>query len=325
MTNNNGHAGTVFILSDELSWTELGTVTSDGNGFVETTTAAQEPDQERAPASLEDRIDRAIAGLCPCGADPSPEHSPYCSYDCVPNIGGVDTDAADAGVPYATPMRWQPDLVSAADDRDMIVRQPRRSVGGGFWAQTFQLAGADRLHLRLDDGYRFVGTDLDLADPGTLPERTEQTWAKLRRELTDRRQTDSSSRPYLCADPQSCPVCRYHSWAPHAEPTPYRDWQGWVRAYQFMARRQEISISPFRGGPPASAGRAVDLDVRSSMSRILQRLGLMSADRSGTQRADAEQVLRQRRETLERVRNRGTGPRAQPRAPRRIDPGRAGR
>lgn len=38
----------------------------------------------RRPPAVEDLIDRAIASLCPCGAEPSDEFFPYCSWDCKP-------------------------------------------------------------------------------------------------------------------------------------------------------------------------------------------------------------------------------------------------
>lgn len=39
-----------------------------------------------------EQIDRALAALCPCGAEPSEEYTPYCSYDCKPTHRGRDTE-----------------------------------------------------------------------------------------------------------------------------------------------------------------------------------------------------------------------------------------
>lgn len=136
---------------------------------------------------LLDQIDRVIANLCPCGAEPR-DGSAYCSYDCEPNHVSVHTDERETGE-YATPMRWRPDLVSAADDSDRIPLGPpwRR---GRFNAQTFEYPDNDRLHLRLDDGHRFVGVDVDgfhVAN-GDI----KAAWERLERELGNSRHVEAN-------------------------------------------------------------------------------------------------------------------------------------
>lgn len=56
---------------------------------------------------LLDRIDRAVDGLCPCGADPRP-NSAYCSPDCEPTHRGEHTTSDIDG----TAMRWRPALAA---------------------------------------------------------------------------------------------------------------------------------------------------------------------------------------------------------------------
>ncbi|GIM88879.1 hypothetical protein [Paractinoplanes toevensis] len=119
-------------------------------------------------------LDRAIAGSCPCGAEPRPD-SPYCSYDCEPNWRGDDT-ISDVD---RTPMRWRPDLVTEAENLPLLDSYRR----GQHHAQVFDRPGTDRIHLRLDDGHRFVGCDIQAGDN----EGQEAAWARLERELGNRR------------------------------------------------------------------------------------------------------------------------------------------
>lgn len=144
--------------------------------------------------SILDRIDNTIAGgLCPCGATPRPG-SPYCGPDCEPTHISRDTDTRQSGH-YATPMRWRPDLVTAADDTDLIpIGSERIGYTGPHRSQIFERASDHTAwHLRLDDGHRFVGCDLtDMGarqDPITVEQvaRIHDTWQRLERELGNTR------------------------------------------------------------------------------------------------------------------------------------------
>lgn len=139
--------------------------------------------------SLLDRLDAAIDGKYPCGADPR-DGSAYCSYDCVPNHRGPDTDAPNSGV--RTPMRWRPDLVTAAPDEGLL---PNPVVGrrGPYRAQFFVRADRDAVHLRLDDGHRFVGCDVELydsADVAVADDQITAMWTRLERELANARHAE---------------------------------------------------------------------------------------------------------------------------------------
>lgn len=130
-------------------------------------------------------IDRAIRSLCPCGADPR-DGSAYCSYDCEPNHVSIHTDQRETGE-YATPMRWRPDMVAEADDTalTLIAEFPIRRLN----AQIFERVDSDALHLRLDDGHRYVGLDLvaeqagDPQVPAGLRRELDPIWVRLEREL----------------------------------------------------------------------------------------------------------------------------------------------
>jgi hypothetical protein len=137
-----------------------------------------------------DRIDNTLDGLCPCGAEPR-EGSAYCSYDCEPNIRGEHTDLSPAGA-HATPMRWRPDLVTAADDGSLTFISASRQ--GQFTASMYHRAGYDGFHLRLDDGHRFVGTDFcpEVEDAEADPRLFARVWERLERELTDPRHAVAS-------------------------------------------------------------------------------------------------------------------------------------
>jgi hypothetical protein len=140
------------------------------------------------------RIDNAIAGdVCPCGAQPR-DGSPYCSYDCEPTHAGAHTTSDRDG----TQMRWRPDLVIAADDHDLLDLGTCTFYEGRYNARLYQRGIPPEgepvtWHLRLDDGNRFVG--LDLPDVGDIlntehGQRVADAWARLERELGDRRHTE---------------------------------------------------------------------------------------------------------------------------------------
>lgn len=145
-------------------------------------------------AELLDRIDRATDGLCPCGAPPA-DGSAYCGDDCRPTHISRDTDTRTAGN-YATPMRWRPDLVTAADDTDLDQSAFVSTKGVLTWydgphnARTYRRRSRPGTwHLRLDDGCRFVGADIADIEPvdgaglAEVERRFRATWARLEREL----------------------------------------------------------------------------------------------------------------------------------------------
>ena len=137
--------------------------------------------------SLLDRVNRAIGGLCPCGAEPA-EGSAYCSDDCRPTHISRDTDTRMSG-DLATAMRWRPDLVTEAPDDDLVLEMdniPR----GPYTGQRYWNNRTNRYHLRLNDGHRFVGTDL-------LGEvRFEEAWQRLERELSNTRHLAADDDPW---------------------------------------------------------------------------------------------------------------------------------
>ncbi|AVT33165.1 hypothetical protein C6361_31165 [Plantactinospora sp. BC1] len=158
-------------------------------------------------ANLLDRIDRAMSGLCPCGAAPA-DGSAYCSDDCRPSHVGDDTDTRESGH-LATPMRWRPDLVTAGDDDDLVGPRTETWYEGPYRAQIFERASRPgSWHLRLDDGHRYVDRDLD--DPveirsGPVPEqvvgRIREIWRRLERELGDPRRATPYAGPWQAAFP----------------------------------------------------------------------------------------------------------------------------
>jgi hypothetical protein len=138
------------------------------------------------------RIDAAIDGLCPCGAPPRDGFA-YCGDDCTPTHVSEDTDERMAGQ-LATPMRWRPDLVTAADDdSDLIeVDASRSGYSGRYNARVFNRAGRPGvLHLRLDDGHRFVGMDVEVGSDTVFSVEAvlaiTDGWQRLERELADPR------------------------------------------------------------------------------------------------------------------------------------------
>lgn len=146
-----------------------------------------------------DRIDHVLADLCPCGAKPA-LGSAYCSYDCQPTHIAVHTDQRESGE-YATPMRWRPDLVTAVEDDDLEpVEFERCGYTGRFNARIFR-RDPNTLHLRLDDGHRYVGCDVadDHSEvwPLEFVERVLTAWSKLERHLTDERQTEPARDPWV--------------------------------------------------------------------------------------------------------------------------------
>jgi hypothetical protein len=142
---------------------------------------------------LLDQIDRLVEGLCPCGAEPR-DGSAYCSYDCEPNHVSIHTDQRETGE-YATPMRWRPDLVNSADDTDLVLIAGGEYYEGDWNAQVFRRGEeADGVwHLRLDDGCRFVGVDVDRRanPPEGFGVMLCAKWAALERELGNSRHVEA--------------------------------------------------------------------------------------------------------------------------------------
>lgn len=145
--------------------------------------------------SILDSIDRAIGGVCPCGADPRPG-SAYCSADCEPTWRGEHTTSDTDG----TAMRWRPDLVTDHDDSRLrrIDWSGRNGYTGLHNAAVYERSPGT-WHLRLDDGHRYVGLDIDsgmhegeLLDP-TVVGRIYDAWQRLERELSDQRRLETGS------------------------------------------------------------------------------------------------------------------------------------
>ena len=142
------------------------------------------------------RLDAAIDGRCPCGAEPA-GGSAYCSDDCRPTHIAADTDQRMAG-DLATAMRWRPDLVNADDDDALtltLLDVPTHYTGP-YNAQVQHRLGEQGWRLRLDNGYRYVEARLDTAhSDGELPSAMASTWQRLERELTNRRHLEPADSP----------------------------------------------------------------------------------------------------------------------------------
>lgn len=145
-------------------------------------------------ADLLKRMDAAIDGRCPCGAEPR-EGSAYCSSDCEPTH--ISTDTGWSG------MRWRPDLVVAFDESDLELTDEITDCGlvdqlvGTARRRQWYRHRDGRRFLRLDDGDRWVGAfcgdETDRAG-GVL-------WRRLERELTDVRRIEDDPVPAVTAAP----------------------------------------------------------------------------------------------------------------------------
>ncbi len=153
-------------------------------------------------ADIVDQIDAAITGLCGCGCgEPlttdsvsawfiDADHQQHWHRQQTTDPAAVEySRPAPAGL--ATPMRWRPDLVTAADNSDLtLIGQQRR---GRLNASLYRRRGASSvMHLRLDDGNRFVGADVDTSTIGGYdgtPLWDHPTWERLERDLADSRRT----------------------------------------------------------------------------------------------------------------------------------------
>lgn len=165
-------------------WNEMQQLLRPFVGRPVTEVAEELRTSPRPEPSVMDKLDRAIADLCPCGAEPSEQFYPYCGEACVPSFIGPHTENLPPGALGATQARWRPDLVSQADDTG-LVPLTERTREGRVWRQVFRRDGTDQVHLRVDNDNRFVGGDLtrEIYENDSLA--VSQRWEVLERELTD--------------------------------------------------------------------------------------------------------------------------------------------
>jgi hypothetical protein len=123
-----------------------------------------------AKPSMQEQIDRAIAQLCPCGAEPSEDFYPYCGDDCRPSIRGRHTDLRPPGTPGATPVRWRPDLVSEIDDTGMT---EARRVAPSPQPSPALLAAMNEIREAIGNTALPIGNLDDPADGDRWPEIVE--------------------------------------------------------------------------------------------------------------------------------------------------------
>lgn len=165
-----------------------------GEGHLDVACVNDPAYQEPPRADVLDQIDRAVDGLCPCGAEPA-TGSAYCSDDCRPTHRGPDTDAIRDGGPHAA--RWRPDLVDVFDDSDLeLVRAQRGRVFSRrhLTRRWYRYRHSDGWFFRLDDGNRFVGVEV-AAEVASDDDGALAVWGRLERELTDRRRLDPDPAP----------------------------------------------------------------------------------------------------------------------------------
>lgn len=162
-----------------------------------------------------ERIDAATDNLCMCGcgtplnpAGPSAYYVDAAHQQAwmraqttrpheVRGSEGVDPDQ----------MRWRPDLVTDADDANLLSLGSQSWYDGRYHAQVFERTDRpETWHLRLDDGHRYVGADLaevgGRQDPLTaeLEGRVREAWRRLERELGDaRRLVPADDDPWVDA------------------------------------------------------------------------------------------------------------------------------
>lgn len=272
---------------DGPNWVHIGEVEGDG---IQT-----EPEPLRserlgwltspvhAAGTRRDRYVPVPQKTCPCGAQAAPG-SGYCGYDCIPNHTSLDSSGGTAA-------RWRPELISLTEDAGLEALGPLGTFHG-FRTQVFRQHGTALLHLRLDDGTRFVGADIpDCApreDPEEFQQRCDRKWTALMVELLNpnsQQSTDLPRRPSRRPDRAETEM----TLPEHLDQTfsLLRD----SGSYAIRALQDIIACAAGGGLGPAAAGPE----------------------------AAAEETPQQRALRLRRERN--TGPRHRPRAPRRIDPG----
>jgi hypothetical protein len=356
--------GRVFVapIEGDGPWRDIGTIDSDGITLTPPQRDGDEVAQEFsfdgvttsqlqswgstgiAPAThspagagvdILEQIDRAVDRLCPCGAEPDEEFDPYCSYDCTPNYHARHTISDRDG----TQMRWRPDLVTEVDDTGLSPYSARQRYGN-FYVEFLQRAGTERLHVRVDDGHRWVGSDFDLLPAEDFEQRYEAKLRALLRELENNRHAVPSSPGPAPLDVQMRQMYTVR----------LLDMQ--IRERAHRARwEQHVRGGYHSPGPRTWGHRAVDIWPRTDhihwvnppreqthrladMIRSLARLGvpLVQAGQAaatllgrlrelGLAQPERQEAANQREETLRRVREaRNAGPRHRQRAPRRIDP-----
>jgi hypothetical protein len=259
-------------------------------------------------------IDAATAGLCNCGAEPAPG-SAYCGDDCRPTHMARDSDDSPAGShDTATPMRWRPDLVTAADDADLIPLGSTTYYTGRFNAQLFdRRSRRDVWHLRLDDGHRFVGADLEGLGESIdddLHRRVGETWATLERELGNTRHLVADDDPWADAMSDRDMFVAAFNRAHHrlAETAQRRQatwsaaWEAAFRATQGMA---DTIDSPLRIAPPLSY-HDPSIRIRMDASRYQEQMN--AAVETATQQVRIH-LTNWQRDMVERMANVQSGAR----------------
>jgi hypothetical protein len=249
------------------------------------------------------RIDRAVDGLCPCGAEPR-DGSAYCSYDCEPCDPAPDGDEHPP-----TEMRWRPDLVTAAPDdglEPVTDAPPLVRYAGCYNATTYRRAGSDVWHLRLDDGHRYVGRDLDVdLDATDAAERIVAAYAALERELRNPRH----AVPGMPVQAR-CPF------------TPPYDTAitGVIDRAGTELPADTITVLREDGTPLVAGEDGYRLEAGQTYT-ICYEFGAGPAVWAGLRQGRAPQPERDPLEqALASVQNRNTGPATIQRPPRRIDP-----
>jgi hypothetical protein len=295
-------SGGVFISSGGVggSYRNAGHVLSDGLSYDPQVGLGSPPirvtrESDGSDAvDILDRIDRAVGNLCPCGAEPDPQFAPYCGDDCRPNYRSQDT-SSDYD---RTQMHWRPDLVTVEPDEELVSWLPRRSYKRG-WVEVFERPGTDRLHVRMDDDYRYVGTDFERSPEDTFHERYKACLQRLLAELDDERR--------VVAGPAN-------SQAWHARPAAY----GALERHLLRAAAQARETAR-----AATAALMVNLPAAQVSWRTLDLMtgGMAAAWSSRPAPAPADSVATAREEILRRVREaRNAGPAQPARPPRRLDP-----
>jgi hypothetical protein len=152
-------------------------------------------------------IDAATANLCACGCQqPLPQDGPsayFAGPDCQRRWNETQTERphdvylrVDAAPYPPGPMRWRPDLVTADPDPNLQpVDRPELAYHGQHNATVYQHASRDLLHLRLDDGHRWVGSDL-AEERATDQQAVADMWRRLERELGNTRHMAPADDPW---------------------------------------------------------------------------------------------------------------------------------
>lgn len=261
-----------------------------------------------------DQIDRALAGECPCGAPPR-DGSAYCSDDCVPNYHAEHTSSDTDG----TQMRWRPDMVADVDDSGLHSIGSQTWYTGRFHAQIFERRAPGSVetlgfHLRLDDGYRFVGLDVD---ERTMDGDLTSSWERLERELGNSRHLEPD-------DPWADVMVRQHRFRPFVpsavttwsavDSDPLADMQAFMRQAAAMWERDAWAAQRVTRELTEALSRARESfrSARPALEAVARAAGMRAPN---TPTSDHPMLA-----AIEARRNRNTGPDRTPRAPRQINP-----